>query len=171
MGNLRELSGERSFVLIGQSDGGTIALYFAAQYPQRVAALVTVAAHIYIEPKMQPGIEDIRQTFEQDTRFRAGLRRLHGDKTEAVFRNWYEGWRKPVSLAWDMRPLLRQITCPTLVVQGMDDEHATPQHAGDLAAAIPGAELWLEADVGHMLPQDKPEVFNHKIVVFLARNI
>jgi pimeloyl-ACP methyl ester carboxylesterase len=157
-------------ILIGHSDGGTIALYFAAWHPEHVAALVTVAAHIYVEPKMHPGIEGIRQTFEQDSRFRAGLRRLHGEKTEAVFRNWYEGWHKPENQSWDMRPLLRQITCPTLVVQGMDDEHATPQHARDIAAAIPGAELWLEPGVGHMLPQDKPQEFNHRTAAFLAKN-
>ena len=56
--------------------------------------------------------------------------------------------------SWDMRPILRQIGCPTLVVQGEADEHATPQHARDIADGIPGAELWLVPGAGHMLPQE-----------------
>jgi pimeloyl-ACP methyl ester carboxylesterase len=154
-------------MLIGHSDGGTIALYYAMQYPEKVAALVTVAAHIYLEPKMEPGIQGIRQTFEGDPRFRDGLHRLHGDKFESVFFNWFDGWHTPKALAWDLRPHLPEIACPTLVIQGEDDEHATPQHAHDVAEGIPDAELWLVPGAKHMLPQDSPEVFNLKLLEFL----
>ncbi|MBU0511841.1 MAG: alpha/beta hydrolase [Chloroflexi bacterium] len=153
--------------LIGHSDGGTIALYFAARFPERVSALVTVAAHIYLEPKMEPGILGIQHTFENDPRFRAGMRRAHGDKFESVFRNWFDGWHTPEALTWDMRPILAQITCPALIVQGEDDEHATPQHAIDIAESIPNAELWLAPGVKHMLPQEIAEEFNRRVIVFL----
>ena len=67
-----------------------------------------------------------------------------------------------------MRPTINQIACPTLIVQGLDDEHATAQHARDIAAAIPGAELWLVPGAGHMLPQDFPEEFNQRMLKFLG---
>lgn len=153
--------------LLGHSDGGTIALYYAACYPEQVACLVVVAAHIYVEPKMQPGIESVRQAFENDARFREGLRRLHGDKTESVFWNWYSAWVKPQSLTWDMRPILSRIACPVLVAQGEDDEHATPRHARDIAAGIPKATFWLPAKARHMLPQEEPEQFNRQVLSFL----
>ena len=153
--------------LIGHSDGGTIALYYAMQHPKQVAALVTVAAHIYIEPKMERGIQGIRQIFEQDEQFRKAFRRAHGDKFETVFQNWFDGWHTPQALDWDMRALLPQISCPTLVIQGEQDEHASPQHARDLAGGIPGAQLWLVPGAAHMLPQDLPEVFNQKLLEFL----
>jgi pimeloyl-ACP methyl ester carboxylesterase len=153
---------------LGHSDGGTIALYFAALYPKRVTKLVTVAAHIYIEAKMEPGIEDIRQTFEGDQRFRKGMQRVHGEKFENVFRNWYDGWHKPECLEWDLRPLLPQITCPTLVIQGEEDEHATPQHAHDIAEAIADSELWLVPGGKHMLPQEMAETFNQRVLEFLC---
>jgi len=153
--------------LIGHSDGGTISLYYTSQNPGRVACMVVTAAHIYIEPKMIPSIQGIQQAYTHDKRMRAGLERLHGDKVNAVFQGWYQGWMKTEIMDWDIRPLLGSITCPTLVVQGIDDEHATPKHAEDIASAIPGAELWLEPDVGHMLPQDIPEEFNRKVISFL----
>lgn len=154
--------------LIGHSDGGTLALYFAIRYPERVSALVTVAAHIYLEPKMQPGILGIKQTFEQDARFRKGMQLAHGDKYESVFANWFDSWHQPAALDWDMRALLGGIACPTLVIQGEHDEHATPQHAIDIAENIPGAELWLAENAAHMLPQEMPDTFNEKVLEFLS---
>jgi pimeloyl-ACP methyl ester carboxylesterase len=117
---------------------------------------------------MTPGIQSIRTAFEHDSRFQKGLRRVHGNNYESVFRNWFDGWHTPKADGWDMRPTLSQITCPTLVIQGEQDEHATPQHAIDLAAGIPDAELWLVPEASHMLPQDWPEVFNKKVLEFLS---
>jgi pimeloyl-ACP methyl ester carboxylesterase len=155
--------------LAGHSDGGTLALYFAARRPQRAWALVTIAAHIYVEPRMAPGMDAVRRSFEQDERFRQGLQRMHGEQVEQVFYNWYGGWHRPERMEWDMRPVLSDIQCPTLVVQGVEDEHATPQHARDIAAAIPGAELWLVDRGRHMLPQENPQRFNPRLAAFLKR--
>jgi pimeloyl-ACP methyl ester carboxylesterase len=154
--------------LIGHSDGGTIALYYAARFPEQVAAMVVVAAHAYVEQEMESGILGVRPARRQNERFRAGLRRLHGEKTDQVFYNWFDGWRRSENRNWDMRAQLERITSPTLVVQGVEDEHATPQHARDIAAAIPAAELWLAPGARHMLPQDMPEDFNERIISFLA---
>lgn len=153
--------------LVGHSDGGTLALYFAADQPRRVTSLVVVAAHIYIEPKMQTGINAVRRAFEADERFHEGLQRVHGENTLAVFDGWFYGWLRPENLSWDLRPVLSRVTCPVLVVQGMEDEHAVPQHAQDLAAALPRSSLWLEPGVNHMLPQEKPAAFNRRVVEFL----
>ena len=71
---LDELQVERA-ALVGHSDGGTIALYFAAAHPERVAKLVSVAAHIYVEPKMEPGMQMIRRTYESDADFQRKIHR------------------------------------------------------------------------------------------------
>lgn len=157
--------------LVGHSDGGKIAMYFAADHPERVTCLLVVSAHIYVEARMAAGIQQVLSDFETDSRFREKLRRVHGEKAEALFRGWYEGWTDPAWLDWDMRPILPKIKCPALVVQGLEDEHATPQHARDIAGNIPGAELWLVPGIGHMLPQDAPEEFNRRLLQFLDRNV
>jgi len=159
--------GHPRVALIGHSDGGTTALYFAARFPERVIALVPVAAHIYLEPRMVPGILGLRRAYESDTRFREGLLRAHGEKAEAVFRNWYEGWVQPGHLTWDMRPMLGGVRCPTLVIQGEADENASPQHARDLADGVADGSLWLIDGVGHMPPQDVSDEFNRRVLEFL----
>jgi pimeloyl-ACP methyl ester carboxylesterase len=154
--------------LVGHSDGGTLSLYFAEKYPQRVERMVIVAAHIYVEPTMVPGIEGLRAAIEQEPKFQEGMCRAHGDKWQQVFWNWYTGWVNEATLSWDMRSLLHRITCPVLVVQGLQDEHATPRHAEDLASAIPAGELWLVEGSAHMLPRDLPQPFNQRVMEFLA---
>jgi pimeloyl-ACP methyl ester carboxylesterase len=165
--SLLEQLGIRRAALVGHSDGATIALYFAAQHPDLVSCLVTVAAHIYVEPKMEPGIQGIKQAFETDERFRKGMQHANGDKYEMVFRNWFDGWHRLESQPWDMRPVLGQIQCPSLIVQGEEDEHTTPQHAKDIAEDITGSELWLLPGVGHMIPQDYADLFNPRLLQFL----
>jgi pimeloyl-ACP methyl ester carboxylesterase len=167
LASLLDVYALETFILIGHSDGGSIALYFAAANPHRVAALVTVAAHIYLEPKMGPGIMRIRQAFESDSGFRQGLARVHGEKYITTFTNWFDGWHSPDALVWDMRPTLAKIDCPVLVIQGEEDEHATPQHAQDIADHIPGAALWLAPGAGHMLPQEISNAFNRTVLNFL----
>ena len=152
--------------LIGHSDGGTLALYYAAQYPEQVACLVTIAAHIYVEPSIPPGVKAVGEQYQHNGRFRQGLRRLHGEQVEQTFHNWYDGWRALEGQAWDMRPLLARITCTALVIQGTQDEHATPQHARDIASAIPGAELLLLERARHMLPQEHAAAFNQRLLQF-----
>jgi pimeloyl-ACP methyl ester carboxylesterase len=164
---LNQLEIERAH-LVGHSDGGTIALAFAARETRRVNRLVTVAAHIYIEAKMAPGIQRVAAAFEGDPRFRRSLDRVHSGRGEQVFQNWYTGWYREATQDWDMRPLLKQVQAPALVIQGLKDEHAAPQHAVDLAEALPCAELWLVEEAAHMLPQENAGVFNPRVLQFLS---
>jgi pimeloyl-ACP methyl ester carboxylesterase len=161
--------GHRQVVLIGHSDGGNIAMLYALTHPDQVTRLVIIAAHIYVEPKMTSGIQAVRENFEGDPRFRSQMRRVHGENTERVFWGWFNGWTNPGLLDWDMRSQLNQISTPTLVVQGREDEHASPEHARDLADTIPEAELWLVPEASHMLPQQIPDKFNQRSLVFLEK--
>jgi pimeloyl-ACP methyl ester carboxylesterase len=164
---LLDRMGLKRAALVGHSDGGTIALYYAIAHPSQVACLVTIAAHIYVEPKMLPSMWGARQTYENDPEFRQRFQRAHGGKYQQVFDHWLDGWSRLEHLTWDMRPVLKQIRCPTLVIQGMEDEYATPKHAEDAAAAVTGAELWLVPAASHMLQREAAKALNLKLVAFL----
>jgi pimeloyl-ACP methyl ester carboxylesterase len=157
--------------LVGHSDGGTIALYFAARFPHRVSCLAILAAHAYVEEKMTLGLPYVLQQYQEDADFRLRLQRRHGDKTEAVVMGWYHGWHKNSNLSWDMRPELNQIRCPVLVMQGEADEHATPQHAIEIAQAIPGAELVLLPETHHMLQREQAGEVNRRLLQFFRQAV
>jgi pimeloyl-ACP methyl ester carboxylesterase len=104
--------------LVGHSDGGTIAMYYAAEYPDQVTCLVSVAAHIYIESKMERGMLDVQRAFESDRHFRTALHYAHGSKYTSVFHNWFDGWHRAEHLNWDMRLLISRLIWPGLVDPG-----------------------------------------------------
>jgi pimeloyl-ACP methyl ester carboxylesterase len=166
---LLDFFGLEKINLIGHSDGGTIGLMLAADQPALVEKLVTVAAHIYIEPKMEAGLDGIAQSIE-DPSFIKALRRYHDDKAEDMARSWVDHWRRLGYDGLDIRDLLPRIECPTLVIQGEQDEHATAQHAVDIDDALPDSRLWLIPGVGHMPPQEVPENFNNMVLDFLERD-
>ncbi len=159
--------GIRRFALVGHSDGGTIAILMAAEQPERVARLVLIAAHIYCEPKTMEGVEEVPETLQRP-RVRRSLAREHGERAESLVYAWMRPWVEGELRDWDIRDRLARISCPTLVVQGVEDEHATPQHAVDIAAGIPDSDLWLIPEVGHMPTHEVPEELNRRLVAFLA---
>jgi pimeloyl-ACP methyl ester carboxylesterase len=166
---LRRFKRNRVF-LVGHSDGGTIALLFAATYPEKVIALVAIGAHVYVEPKLFQGIQGVYDSYQQNERFRRALAQIHGDKVDVVFKNWYDGWQELKGQSWDIRPVLNSINCPVLIIQGESDEHATVQHARDLAKEIPGSQLWLVPGEGHMFPQRQPDLFNQGVLEFMHKS-
>ncbi len=153
--------------LVGHSDGGTIALLLAARYPARVSRLVAVAAHIYYESVTGGGVAAIAQAASAPP-LSDSLLREHGEKGQALAVAWTTRWLDPQMRSLSLRTELSDIRCPTLVIQGELDEHATPQHAIDIAAGIPGAVLWLVPGAHHMLPLECPDAFNRRVLEFLA---
>jgi pimeloyl-ACP methyl ester carboxylesterase len=113
----------------------------------------------------------ILSRYEHDSDFQRKFSRQHGENSGQVFQNWYGGWLRSENLSWDMRPLLARITSPTLIIQGEQDEHASPKHARDIAAAISGAGIWLVPEAGHMLPQEAAKRFNPRLIEFLGKGL
>lgn len=167
---LLDALGVEQLALVGHSDGGSIALLMACEQPQRISAMVVVAAHIYVEPKMEAGLDLIAQ-MGTNAAFLAGLKREHGDRTEDLIHAWLKHWRSAGTQSLSMRDRLLEIRCPTLVIQGELDEHATPQHAIDIANGVQQGSLWLIPSVKHMPAHEIPEVFNQHVLEFLADSI
>jgi pimeloyl-ACP methyl ester carboxylesterase len=151
---------------LGHSDGGTISLMLAADRPKLVERLVAIAAHIYWEPKTVASIRKIRTSVD-DPGMNSAWRREHGDKGPALVKNWADGWLQEDMIGLDLTGVLPKISCPVLVIQGEEDEYATPSQAVDLAKGIDAAQLWMIPNVGHMPPQEISGQFNARVSSFL----
>ncbi|HEC22320.1 MAG TPA: alpha/beta fold hydrolase [Chloroflexi bacterium] len=156
--------------VIGHSDGGTIALLLASQRPDLVRAMVVEAAHIYYEPKIHRGISYMLGGLRKGW-LRPYLINLHGEKGPALGERWLTHWLEESNVPADLvaPDALSRIACPVLVVQGEDDEYATPQHAIDIAAALPESELWLIPGCGHIPHAAVKEQFLERVEAFFRR--
>jgi len=136
-------------ILIGHSDGASIALLFAAAFPERAAACISMAAHVFVEDVTLAGIRGVVARWESGD-LRARLARYHGDNTDTVFRGWAETWLRPDFRDWAMVDRLPRVTCPVLVMQGEDDEHGSAAQVDAIASGTAGrADAVLLPDCGH----------------------
>lgn len=143
-------------VLFGHSDGATIALLFAAFFPEVPAAVVSVAAHVFIEDVTLAGISETAAAW-RTTDLPARLARHHGEKTEAVFRSWSETWHDPAFGDFSAVEAIRSIRCPVLVIQGEKDEYATRAQVDAIASSVSGpVRSLLLPGLGHFPHREDP---------------
>lgn len=144
-------------VLFGHSDGGSIALLFAAAFPDATAAVVSIAAHVMIEEETLSGIGKTVAAWES-TDLPDRLRRHHGEKTEAVFRAWSETWRDPGFRGFSAVEAIRPLRCPLLVLQGEEDEYATAAQVEAIAGAVSGpVRTVFLPGLGHFPHREDPD--------------
>jgi pimeloyl-ACP methyl ester carboxylesterase len=121
-----DAAGVRRAVLIGHSDGGSIAaIHAGAVRDARVAGLVLIAAHFFVEDLNIASIAAIRDSYEHGD-LRCRLARYHRD-VDVAFRGWNDAWLDPRFRAFDITDRLGKIRVPVLALQGIDDPYGTPE--------------------------------------------
>ena len=155
-------------VLVGHSDGGSIALLYAARYPQAVRAVVTEAAHVLVERETQGGIEAL-VALQRQGRTPAWLKRLHGERAEALLSAWSAGWLSAEHARWDITAQLAAVRCPVLAIQGERDEFGTARQVELIVRGVAGAEAWLVPGSGHTPHTAVQGEFERRVVEFLRR--
>ncbi|MFT3817910.1 MAG: alpha/beta fold hydrolase [Rubrivivax sp.] len=139
--------------LLGHSDGGSIALLYAARHP--VAGTIVLAPHILVEDLSVQSITQVRQAW-QDSDLPERLARHHDDPA-AVFFGWNDVWLSPAFRAWSIEDRIGGIRGPLLAVQGLDDEYGTLEQIRGIARRVPQARLLELPDCRHSSHKDQPE--------------
>jgi len=148
----------------GHSDGGSIALLFAAKFPARTAALIVAAPHIFVEDLSVESIERTRAAYLQ-TDLRDKLARYHDD-VDSAFWGWNDIWLAPPFRDWSIEDEIAAIEAPMLAVQGIDDEYGTMAQVEGIARRVKRVELLELADCGHSPHRDQPEALIRAAVEF-----
>src|SRR5262245_52670449 len=163
---LRE-TGIREPLLIGHSDGASIALIHAG-HGHPVRALALMAPHVFVEDVSLRSIEDARLRFESGTLWRS-LARYHRDP-EKTFHLWNDVWLDPEFRSWNIEACLPGIHCPVLALQGRDDEYGTLAQLDAVARGVSGPCERLELPgCGHSPHVDQPERTLAALVRFIGR--
>ena len=153
-------AGVRDAILVGHSDGASIALLFAGSglpAAERLQGLVLLAPHVFVEDRSIARIEEAREAFLTGD-LRERLARRHGDNVDVAFWGWNRAWLDPGFRAWNLEEVLPHLRVPSLLVQGEDDPYGTLAQLDSIETKSGGpvSRLVLPA-CGHAPHRDQPE--------------
>ncbi len=154
-------------ILIGHSDGASIALIYAA-VRDALRGLVALAPHVFVEDLSVKSIAEAKIAFAT-TDLPEKLGRHHADPRKTFYR-WNDIWLHPDFRRWNIESFLPQITCPVLAIQGYDDEYGTMAQLDAIAVQVAGpCEVIGLAGCGHRLHRDQPERTVEAVARFVRR--
>ncbi|MGH1573831.1 alpha/beta fold hydrolase [Methylobacterium sp. P31] len=154
-------------LLVGHSDGATIAALAAASGDPRIRGAALIAPHVVVEPVTLEGVARARTAFEEgDLRRRLASR--HTD-VDGAFRGWSDAWLDPGRGAWDVRAALRTLTVPLLLVQGERDRYGTASQIEAVRGSCPHVEVHELPGIGHAPQDEAPKITLDILLKFIAK--
>ncbi len=165
---LRRAAGLDDVILVGHSDGASIALVHAAVAGEGVRALVLLAPHVFVEDVSVASIAAAREAYlHGDLRARLARHHMHVD---VAFHGWNGAWLDPGFRSWDLQRFLPAVRVPVLVVQGEDDAYGTRAQVDAIARGVRGpCEVLLLAGCGHAPHQERTAETTNAITGFVRR--
>jgi len=160
---LRE-RGFRRVVLAGHSEGSLIAFIVAQRAPDKVDAVVSLCGAAYpMDEILKSQLAAQLLTYDMgllmqanriiDALKRGGTPDDIPEKLAALFPAYLNRFQTE-QMAYDPRQLVRQLTCPVLIVGGGNDRQVTPDNARALQQACPGARTVVIEGMAHTLKTD-----------------
>jgi pimeloyl-ACP methyl ester carboxylesterase len=154
-------------ILVGHSDGASIAIIYAGGSRRDLAGLVLLAPHVLVEEISVQSIAAAKIAY-QATDLRAKLARYHAD-VDSAFRGWNDIWLHPDFRHWNIEEYLSRIACPALAIQGKDDEYGTMDQLTRIGHQVADVELLELADCRHSPHKDQPAAVIEAVTRFIDR--
>ncbi len=153
-------------ILVGHSDGGSIAIIYAGMH-DRVRGLVVLAPHVFVEDLSVASIAEAKVKFET-TNLAEKLARHHRDAAQ-TFWGWNDIWLSPEFRSWNIEEYLPRITCPALVIQGVEDQYGTMAQVEAILKQSGGpVDVLALEDCRHSPQRDQPEKVIEAVGKFVA---
>lgn len=115
----------RDLILVGHSDGASIALIFASLFPESVKMLVSMAAHVFNEQISVNSILKLKKRYEVDEKLKKSFEKYHFNHTDSTFYAFANTITHADFKDWNIEHYLPSIIAPILAIQGFDDEYGT----------------------------------------------
>ena len=154
-------------ILLGHSDGGSIALITAAKYSSVVNGVICEAAHIFVEDVTLDGIVEAIHSYET-TNLAQRLEKYHGDKVDMLFKAWTKTWTSAGFKHWNIEHFLKDIMCPLLFIQGEKDEFGSMLQVKETIRQVSGyAQSFIVPNTGHTPHKEAPEITFDAVSTFV----
>jgi len=163
-------TGIRDHLLVGHSDGGSIALIHAGGNPcPGLKGVITLAAHVFCEDLTRRSIEAARARYLNGD-LKARLSVFHGENTHCAFWGWNDVWLHPEFRHWTIDAFLPAIRVPVLAIQGEKDPYGS-QGQIDAIQGKTGNAVAVEvlSDCGHAPHLEKPDAVLTAIFDFMKQ--
>ncbi|GAC1659365.1 MAG: alpha/beta hydrolase [Candidatus Elarobacter sp.] len=154
-------------ILLGHSDGASIALICAGAHPELVRALVLEAPHVFVEEISVRSIAHAKTVYAT-TDLAGKLARHHAD-ADATFFGWNDIWLDPRFRAWNIEADVARVRCPVLLIQGDADEYGTTGQLNAITARVPRSETVFVPGAGHSPHRDAAELVLERTAAFIDR--
>ncbi len=167
---LIKVAGIRKCLLIGHSDGGSIALIYAGGTPAGpLRGLITEAAHVFCESINIVSIKEAKKSYWTGN-LRKKLKKYHGANTECAFQGWNNAWLHPDFLSWNIEKYLPGINVPILIIQGENDNYGTVAQVDAIDKKTGGnSERLMLSECGHSPHKDREEVVLEAMKQFVLK--
>lgn len=160
-------------VLLGHSDGATIALIYAGGPPRQrsheclLSGLVLMAPHVFCEARSLAGIRAADRAFREGN-LREGLRWHHGEQVDAAFRGWRDVWLSEDFAEMNICEYLPAIEAPALLIQGEGDEYGTLSQLDAIEHGVNGPVTRLVLkNCGHAPHRERPDEVLRALSTFM----
>ena len=168
LAELRAELGLNDAILVGHSDGASIALIHAGSGRWPVRAIVLEAPHVFVEDVSITSIAAARTAYET-TDLRQRLARYHAD-VDSAFRGWNDIWLHADFRAWNIEDVLPGVRRPVLAIQGADDEYGTLAQPDAIERGVAGAfERLVLPECKHSPHRDQEQTVLAAMARFIAR--
>ncbi|MCC4113786.1 alpha/beta hydrolase [Aromatoleum toluclasticum] len=154
-------------ILLGHSDGGSIALICAGGTGTQLSGVILMAPHVLVEDISVDSIAKAKVAW-QSTDLPARLGKYHAD-VDAAFWGWNDIWLHPDFRAWNIEEYVPRIACPVLAIQGEDDEYGTMDQIDRIAAQARDVDVVKLADCRHSPHKDQPAAVIEAVGEFVNR--
>ena len=157
LGAVLEAAGIDDAVLVGHSDGGSIAIVHAAAPTVRLRAVILLAPHVFCEDESIASIRAAGDAFRVGD-LRERLARYHGEQVEHAFFGWHDAWLHPGFRRWSITEFLPGISTPVLLMQGERDEYGTAAQLDAIERGVSGpVARWWFTGCGHAPHRERPD--------------
>jgi pimeloyl-ACP methyl ester carboxylesterase len=167
---LLEMAGIRDCILIGHSDGGSIAIIYAGgTKAPPLRGLITKAAHVFCEDICLSAVRHASEMY-LNGELRRRLEKHHGGNTDNAFWGWNDIWLHPDFRNWNIEEYLSEVKVPMLAIQGENDNQGTPAQVEAISRQVTTmVESVILPDCGHAPHKEQEAVVFRAMKAYISR--